>query len=59
MTSYQNKTFTVPQSGRDPETCGHGWKNDKQQCVFCGKRFGAVQMVNPQDWYCPTSQVTS
>ena len=36
MTQFANKRFSVSQSGRSPEDCGHGWTNEDNSCVFCG-----------------------
>lgn len=35
MTQYLKPSFSVPQSGRDPKECSHGWIA-KGRCVFCG-----------------------
>jgi hypothetical protein len=36
MTQFAQKSFTVPQRGRDAATCGHGWRDPRGRCVFCG-----------------------
>lgn len=38
MTHYEDKYFHVQMRGRDTKTCGHGWVNSKNICVFCGAK---------------------
>lgn len=41
---YQRGSFTVPASGKAPENCQHGWKDEKRnRCVFCGKPLTAIE----------------
>lgn len=36
MTQFGQKSFVVKTGVRTFATCGHGWVNSKNVCVFCG-----------------------
>lgn len=42
MTAFQQKSFSVAQSGRSPDSCGHGWIDADHRCVFCGSLIAAT-----------------